>query len=63
MNDVLRIAHLKIALQRAFLGQAILIFTDRQHKNSSTSSLSSLKRDDVDDNDGEGGRVPGLGGT
>ena len=27
MNDVLRIAHLKIALQRAFLGRAILIFT------------------------------------
>ena len=27
MNDVLRIARLKIALQRAFLGQAILIFT------------------------------------
>ena len=28
MNDVLRIARLKIALQRAFLGRAILIFTD-----------------------------------
>ena len=28
-----------------------------------TSCLSSSKRDDVDDNDGEGGRVPGLGGT
>ena len=27
MNDVLRIARLKIALQRAFLGRAILIFT------------------------------------
>ena len=27
MNDVLRIACLKIALQRAFLGRAILIFT------------------------------------
>ena len=27
MNDVLRIAHLKITLQRAFLGRAILIFT------------------------------------
>ena len=28
MNDVLRIARLKIALQRAFLGRAILIFTE-----------------------------------
>ena len=27
MNDVLRIARLKIALQRAFLGRAILLFT------------------------------------
>ena len=27
MNDILRIARLKIALQRAFLGRAILIFT------------------------------------
>ena len=27
MNDVLRIARLKIALQRAFLRRAILIFT------------------------------------
>ena len=27
MNDVLRIARLKIALQRAFLGRAIIIFT------------------------------------
>ena len=27
MNDLLRIARLKIALQRAFLGRAILIFT------------------------------------
>ena len=27
MNDVLKIARLNIALQRAFLGQAILIFT------------------------------------
>ena len=27
MNDVLRISRLKIALQRAFLGRAILIFT------------------------------------
>ena len=27
MNDVLRIARLKIALQGAFLGRAILIFT------------------------------------
>ena len=27
MNDVLRIARLKIALQRTFLGRAILIFT------------------------------------
>ena len=30
MNDVLRIARLKIALQRAFLGRAILLFT--KHK-------------------------------
>ena len=29
MIDVLRIARLKIALQRAFLGRAILIFTER----------------------------------
>ena len=29
MNDVLRIARLKIALQRAFLGRAILIFTNQ----------------------------------
>ena len=29
MNDILRIARLKIALQRAFLGRAILIFTFR----------------------------------
>ena len=29
MNDVLRIARLKIALQRAFLGRAILIFTSK----------------------------------
>ena len=29
MNDTLRIASLKIALQRAFLGRAILIFTIR----------------------------------
>ena len=28
MNDILRIARLKIALQRAFLGRAILIFTN-----------------------------------
>ena len=27
MNDILRIARLRIALQRAFLGRAILIFT------------------------------------
>ena len=27
MNDILRIACLRIALQRAFLGRAILIFT------------------------------------
>ena len=29
MNDILRIAHLKSALQRAFLRWAILIFTQR----------------------------------
>ena len=29
MNDVLRIARLKIAPQRAFLGRAIMIFTLR----------------------------------
>ena len=31
MNDVLRIARLKIALQRAFLGRAILIFTPGEY--------------------------------
>ena len=31
MNDKLRIARLKIALQRAFLGRAILIFTGFSH--------------------------------
>ena len=44
MNDVLRIARLKIALQRAFLGRAILIFTSGQnHKNS--PKKRSLNRD------------------
>ena len=37
MNDVLRIARLKIALQRAFLGRAILIFTMQPISNSPTS--------------------------
>ena len=32
MNDVLRIARLKIALQRAFLGRAILIFTEKSRE-------------------------------
>ena len=31
MNEVLRIALLKIALQRAFLGRAILIFTNKDN--------------------------------
>ena len=41
MNDVLRIARLKIALQRAFLGRAILIFT-ALNNNQSTNNYTPI---------------------
>ena len=54
MNDVLRIARLKIALQMAFLGRAILIFTMREdletvflkQKRTSLSHQQLMTEDD-----------------
>ena len=42
MNNVLRIARLKIALQRAFLGRAILIFTFTNMSQINCFQLNSL---------------------
>ena len=55
MNDILRIARLRIALQRAFLGQAILrvikiyLARDKQQtiKSVSTNLATSLKKNNV----------------
>ena len=44
MNDVLRIARLKIALQRAFLGRAILIFTVSNRLREVNSPLTYWKK-------------------
>ena len=45
MNDVLRIARLKIALQRAFLGRAILIFTIHNLKDRQERGAINFTRD------------------
>ena len=59
MNDVLRIARLKIALQRAFLGRAILrvikfrisTFSDAGSRDSQPPSSSSAEDDQKDNHD------------
>ena len=43
MNDILRIARLRIGLQRAFLGRAILIFTKKDDKINAMTTLPKIK--------------------